>query len=340
MDEPGTLGEGEVLVRMKFSSVQPLDTAMYDGELPHLSYPQVLGTDGIGVVERSECDAFPVGTQVAFVFRRPLEDFGAWSSLVRLDAKRACLAALPYDVAPQMGASGLTSTVLATACLRHFRRGSVIIVPGVAGAVGLAVAQLAAVKGMQAIGLVRGPLRVARLHQEFGAIQKDVHELEFGASNKMSFIDVTSPNWVSQVLHLCDADAAGVVGADGVVDGIGGDALLQLLQEVVRPHGHLVTYGARAGAPDPAAFKSAVESKCLFHHKEGVTEILARRDAETHFQGGLRFMGVGRYRPPCWEVVSWQHARECLVPQAEWSDFLYASQLTEGRIGRILLKFD
>lgn len=164
---------------------------------------------------------------MAFLFRPPYSELGAWQTYVRLSPARACAAAIPYNLAPQTAAAGITSTVIALACLRHFPSGTTIVVPGAAGAVGLAVVQLAANKGMRALGLVRDPPRVAQLTKEFGDT-KGIH-----------FIDCSAPSWLEDVLQHCELDANGVNGADGVVDGIGGSALIQIAEQVVRPHGLL-----------------------------------------------------------------------------------------------------
>jgi len=48
-----SLQESELIVRMTYSSVQPLDSLMFRGEQNELAFPQVLGTEGVGTVELS-----------------------------------------------------------------------------------------------------------------------------------------------------------------------------------------------------------------------------------------------------------------------------------------------
>jgi len=348
VEEPGPLQEGELLVRMKYSSVQPLDSLMYRGEHPSTSLvgtigTKVLGTEGVGVVEVSNNEAFPVGVQVAFMFRPPLEDFGAWSNLVRLHQDRVLIGTIPYDLVPQTAAAGITSTIMALACLRHFRRSDVIVVPGAAGAVGLAIMQLAATKGILSIGLVRGHQRVAKLIQKWDA-RSNQSGPEYmdgrSSSNGMFFVDVTSPDWLALVLEHCKESKKGVEGADGVVDGIGGATAIEIAKHVVRPHGVVVTYAAHDCPPDPVELAAVAKSKRLRLYEESPSSILDLSDSEAQFQNALAHMAAGRYKPLVWEAMKWQNAHECLVPQPEWSEFLHASQFTEGRIGRILLRFE
>merc|ERR1712176_444655 len=127
------------------------------------------GFEGVGTVVCSRSAAFPVGTRVGFIFRRFREDFGCWRNTVALSPERACIVQIPGSLALQEVAAGITSTLTAFACLRHFNAGSIIIVPGACGAVGLALLELAALRGMRAVGLLRGAERTSWIAKELGA---------------------------------------------------------------------------------------------------------------------------------------------------------------------------
>lgn len=322
------LQESEVIVRMKYTSVQPLDSLMFRGNCPDVSTPQVLGTEGVGIVVLSSVKAYPEGVQVAFVFRPPLEEFGAWRTYVRLKPSRVCMGTIPYDLSPQTAAAGITSTIVALACLRHFSKGKMIVVTGAGGATGLGIMQLAANKGMRAIGLVRGEARLGPLM------------LKFGKNSGMCFVDCTAPDWIGQVLHYCEIDKSGVASVDGVVDGMGGDIVIQIAQQVVRPHGFVVRYAAHAGLPDLEKLSAVARSRSLRQFEESARSILDLEDKDAHFQRALSLMAANKYRPLVHNSTTWQDAHQCLVPQDAWSQYVHVSQFTEGRIGRILLKFD
>uniref|UniRef100_A0A7R9ZYN0 Enoyl reductase (ER) domain-containing protein n=1 Tax=Pyrodinium bahamense TaxID=73915 RepID=A0A7R9ZYN0_9DINO len=326
VDEPGPLEEDELLVRMEYSSVQHLDSELAGGGRG-VEPPQVMGTDGVGIVLQSRCPAIPVGVHVGFIFFRVPQDLGSWCTLVKLSHARACIVELPRDVALQEAAGGLSSSLMALACLRHFGHGAVVLVSGACGAVGLALLQLAAIRGMKAVGLVRGAARTAWIMKELGAT-RDIHA-----------IDVSSPGWSELATEVCGSSVEGDCGADGVIDGVGGELLTQVLESgLVRARGAVVAYGCTAGPPDEGRVASAAKVRGLRRLEEGMPEALARADAAAQLGEALVLMTDGKYRPRVWQNVKWSDAGHCLVPQPSWSK--YISQYTEGRIGRIILKFD
>lgn len=169
---------GEFVVKMKYSSVQPLDKAMASR---HAQPPPTLGVEGVGTVVASRDPDWPMGVTVAFMYRRYLEDFGCWQTFAKLDAKRCCLARIPQEhehdspenaerrrLSPKRNpsknaedkapgplppllvrvAAGITSSLTALACLRHFQPGDVVLISAATGAVGSAAAHLAVLQGM------------------------------------------------------------------------------------------------------------------------------------------------------------------------------------------------
>eukprot|EP00929_Paragymnodinium_shiwhaense_P011926 TRINITY_DN11833_c0_g1_i1.p3 TRINITY_DN11833_c0_g1~~TRINITY_DN11833_c0_g1_i1.p3 ORF type:complete len:204 (-),score=41.52 TRINITY_DN11833_c0_g1_i1:485-1096(-) len=152
-DEPSPLRAGEMLVRMSYSSVQPLDSEIFKGESKtSKNFPWVLGIEGVGTVMKTRAEKFPVGQQIVFMLRRYGEDFGCWQTEVVLSEKRACIGKLPLTLVPQEAAANISSTFAAIASLRHFGPevgcppGAVLIVTGACGAVGLQAMQMAATR--------------------------------------------------------------------------------------------------------------------------------------------------------------------------------------------------
>jgi len=326
VEPPRDLQQDEILVQMEYSSVQPFDSHMLTGQI-EISTPHIMGIEGVGSVTQSQCSDFPEGTRVSFIFNKYTEDFGCWCTSVVLSQKRACIATVPRDLAPQEAAAGITSSLTALACLRHFTKGSVIVVTGACGAVGLALTQLALLRGISVIALVRGSSRVSWLMQEVGPL------------GTLSAVDVTTSDWWKLAAMLCDAgDAGEASGADGVIDGVGGVLLPQSAEHLVRIRGKLITYGAVSGQPDKTVMDTVIQNRALQVIHEGANCFLRSKDAVKQFQALLELMKAGKYRPRPWELVHWHKAPNCLVPQTAWSGFV--SQYTEGRIGRIIIKFD
>lgn len=329
----GLEGHG-IIVQMDYSSIQPLDGEMFFGRCDiACSSDAILGCEGVGrVAETSDPEEFPIGCRVAFIYRRFGEEAGCWRTEVLVDSKSACVVRLPTNLAPQSAAAGLTSTVLALACLRHFKAGDCVIIAPACGGTGLSLLQLAMLRGMRAIGLLRGSARLSWISREYGA------------SGLLSLVDVLEDSWVDLLGALVGAPAGGAEnasdgsgGADGIIDGCGGHILLESAS-VLRPRGCIVRFGSVAGGTDEAALNSFAQGQQLRIVNESARNALEASDCERHLEGTLQSMAKGHYRPNCWQLVEWQHAMQTMIPQLPTSRF--ATQVSSGkRVGRILLKF-
>lgn len=324
---PDTLGEGEVQISMLYSAVQPLDTMMLLGaQGPRPSPSTVLGSDGVGIVERSACERLPQGSKVAFLYRRLGVHCGSWRRELVLSVDDACVVCLPGDLAPQVAAAGLTSAAVALASLRHFEAGQQVIITGAAGACGISLVQLALLRGMRVIAFIRGDERGSWLLEEYGA------------SGQLSVIDCSDPSWLQLTTTLCNGTPEEGGGADGVIDGVGGSQVVEMANELLRPRGTLIIYGATAGPADEGELLAASKRRKLRWLQEGARSLLESEDAEVQLQDSLNLMASNKYRPHCWHLSPWSDAMHCLVPQPAWSE--YESQLSHGeRVGRILLRF-
>lgn len=336
------LKRGEVIVRMQYSSVQPLDTHIWKGEAKG-GLPRGLGFEGVGMVTMSRDDEMSEGTRVAFMLRDYVADASCWRTQVRLSHQRACIARLPQGLVPQEAAAAITSTLTAIACLRHFSPGchvsenaggAVVVVTGACGAVGLALCQLAALRGMRTVALVRGGFRAAWLEKELGKAHR----------GRISAVDITSTGWLALAAALCACSDEGG-GADGVIDGVGGPALVDIARRLLRPRGKVVRYGVAGGQEaDAAAMGAASRELNLALVNESAASTLALHDASAHLSDALTHMAAGRLHGFIWQSVNWRNAAFCLQPQPSWSP--YPTQVDEWRpwderrIGRILLKFD
>lgn len=318
--------EGDLVVRMEYSAIQPLDTQMLSGVQGIRPSPStVLGSDGVGRVVSSLCERLPAGSRVVFLYRRFGVDCGCWRSEVSLSTGSACVALLPTTLAPQVAAAGLTSSVLALACLRHFSAGALAMVTGAAGAVGLTLVQMALLRGMRVVALLRGSERASWILQEYGAL------------GTLSVVDCDEEGWCELAASLCDGGPEEGGGADILLDGIGGPQVIQAVG-LVRPKGSLVIYGAIAGLPDSDLLDEAVKRRSLRLIRESTRSVLEMRDAEVQLERVLDLMAAEKLRPHAWQMVPWRDAMNSLVPQPVWSS--HESQLSRGtRIGRILLKF-
>mmetsp|Transcript_9816 Transcript_9816/g.14411 ORF Transcript_9816/g.14411 Transcript_9816/m.14411 type:complete len:368 (+) Transcript_9816:26-1129(+) len=321
------LRPSEIVVAMEYSCAQPLDMEMFRGKLGDPSTPKVLGCDGVGKVLKSgNEDMYPVGCLVAFVYRNLGEDSGSWQNEVLLNTEEsACVVRVPVDVTPQIVAAGLTSTFVAVACLRHFKAGDTIVMAPAFGGVGICLIQQALLRKVRVVALGRGSERGIWLCEHYGKL------------GGLSVIDVTEDDWTNLLYTLCGTDALDPEsGADGMIDGCGGD-LLPTAAQAVKAKGMLISFGSCTGEVDQAALDAVIEQKQLHVARESAQRAMASSDAAAFLSSSLSLMVEGKYIPHCWQMGDWRNARECLVPQRLGSRF---PSLCNGgsKIGRIILK--
>ncbi|MFI6515192.1 NADP-dependent oxidoreductase [Spirillospora sp. NPDC050679] len=161
-------GEGQVLVRNTWMSVDPYMRALMDAEseleLPQYEIGQPLYGGAVGEVVASRSDAVPVGATVSH--------FLGWREYAVVDAAEATV--IDTGLAPAqsylgpLGTTGLTAWAALTD-VAPVREGDVVFVSAAAGAVGSVAGQLARILGAsKVIGSAGGPDKAKRLVHDFG----------------------------------------------------------------------------------------------------------------------------------------------------------------------------
>jgi NADPH:quinone reductase len=197
-------GRGEVLVRVTVAGVNPLDHVVRSGLVPGLDggrpFPLVLGMEAAGIVLAlgEEVEGLEVGDAV---FGFALTGGGTYAETTVLSAANTARvpAGLSATVAATLPVAGTTAVdVLDQLALPA---GATILVNGVGGGVGLAVARLAIARGLRVVGT--------------GSTTKREHAEALG----VRFIDYTTEDVVAAARELVPA------GFDGIVDLAGGASL-------------------------------------------------------------------------------------------------------------------
>jgi NADPH-dependent curcumin reductase CurA len=169
LEEPiGELGEGEVLVRTVYLSLDPTNRIWMsdqDQYLPPVAIGETMRGGGIGVVERSRSDRFKQGDLVnpglcgwsthAIVHERGLNPVPAIPG-VPLTAYMSVL-----------GATGLTAW-FGMLEIGQPRAGETVVVSAAAGAVGSIAGQLARLRGARVIGIAGGKAKCDWLTGDLG----------------------------------------------------------------------------------------------------------------------------------------------------------------------------
>jgi NADPH:quinone reductase-like Zn-dependent oxidoreductase len=154
-----TPGPGEVLIRVRASSVNPVDNAIAAGRLKDMvehEFPITLGRDYAGVVEQvgSEVTGFSAGDEV-FGFigaMNPTVHAGTWAELIVVPESRP-IARKPdgVDLATAGTAPLAATTAMSAIDALALDRGDTLLVVGATGGVGSLAVQLAAAAGATVI---------------------------------------------------------------------------------------------------------------------------------------------------------------------------------------------
>src|SRR3954452_9319642 len=159
LPEP-TAAANEVLVRVKASSVNPVDSGIAAGQLKQMGveyeFPVILGRDYAGVVEAagSEVSGYAVGDDVFgfLLHANPTAHDGSWAELIAVP-ENVSIAKAPQgvDVAAAGAAplAGITAMMAIDAL--DLSRGGTVLIVGATGGVGSFAVQLAARAGATVI---------------------------------------------------------------------------------------------------------------------------------------------------------------------------------------------
>ncbi len=197
-------GRGEVLIRVDVAGVNPLDHLLRSGLVDGLDggrpFPRVLGMEAAGtVIARGEHgDQFEVGDAV---FGFALTGGGTYAETTVLSAPNT--ARIPAGLSTTVAATLPVAGTTAVDALDQLGlpAGATVLVNGVGGGVGLAVARLAVGRELRVVGT--------------GSTTKREHAETIG----VRFIDYTAEDVVASARELVPD------GFDGIVDLVGGTSL-------------------------------------------------------------------------------------------------------------------
>jgi NADPH2:quinone reductase len=145
------VGEGEVLVRVRSSSVNPVDAAIAGGLLRGMAdydFPVILGRDYAGVVEQvgSAAGRYHVGDNVFgfLLHANPSVHDGSWCELIVV-SENNFIAAAPAEVERSAVGAAPLSGISAIAAIDALKvsEGETVLIVGATGGVGSVASQLA-----------------------------------------------------------------------------------------------------------------------------------------------------------------------------------------------------
>ncbi len=220
-EEPvGDPGDGEVLVKVKYISLDPAmrgwmnDARSY---LPPVGIGEVMRAGAAGEVIASNHPGTAVGDLVSGVLGAQEYAIVAGDALTRVEPD---VAPLPVWLSA-LGMPGMTA-YFGLLQVGKLKEGDTVVVSGAAGAVGGIVGQIAKLKRCRAVGIAGGPEKCRHV----------VEELGFDAC-----IDYKSENVAQKLREHCPD------GIDVYFDNVGGEILDAALAQL-RRHARVVICGA------------------------------------------------------------------------------------------------
>lgn len=291
VDEPGGLehlnvvevaeprpGPGEVLIEVAFGACNWGDIQKRQGIYPDpVTYPAILGAEVSGVI----CER---GNGVRLLRKGQFVSAITGPDMLRGFAEFVAVPEpytipLPPGFDPRVAAAFPVATITAWHLLHtahRVRRGEIILIHAIGGAVGLMLTQLARAAGARVIGTV-------------GSIEKAKMPLTYGAHR---VIARDEEDFVAAVL----AETSGR-GVDLVIDSLGADILRRSF-DCLRPFGKVINIGEAAGEPDFPIRKTLYRRSTSLAGFEVLDAVPGSRRWRAGVVSLVRDLNQGRLRVP------------------------------------------
>lgn len=265
-------GRGEMLVRVAYAAANWGDIQKRQGRYPDpIDYPAVLGAEFAGRIAKlgPGVRGFAVGDRIAAIAGPRM--LGGFADYAVIPAGYAMTLPkrLPLRAAAALPVAFHTAYHLLRTAHR-VRRGEVVLVHAVGGAVGLALIQIGRAFGATMIGTV-GSKPKARVPRRLGAAL---------------VIDRSTEDFVAAAMRF-----TGGRGVDLVIDSLGGEILPRSF-EALRRFGRLVNIGEASGEPDFPVRKTLYRRSTSF----AGFEVLHAEPGSARWQAGARFLMAGAGR--------------------------------------------
>jgi NADPH2:quinone reductase len=230
-----TLGDplpkpGHAVLALRYASLNPADRYLAEGQYPAKpAFPHILGRDGVGTIVAlgTQTPGVSVGqTKIIIRGEAGVSQHGTFAQLVSVPVD--VLADLPPGWTEQQGAGAPLVYLTAYQALTQFEPlepGSVVLVTGASGGVGIASLQLAKAMRLVPVGLSRDPGKHAVLRDN-------------GARLALSPDD---PTWRDQLYTALGRRPVALA-----IDNIGGSGFETLI-DTLRQNGRVSVVGRLAG---------------------------------------------------------------------------------------------
>ncbi len=255
--EVGEPGPDEVLVRHTAIGLNFVDTYHRTGQMKHpVTFPMILGVQGVGVVEATGPDAgsLKTGDRVSYSGLQ-----GSYSEVRLAHADR--LIVLPDDISDELAAAAFLRTLTAEYLLRRLHKvepGETILVHAAAGGAGQIICQWAKALGAVVIGTV-------------GSDKKAEFVKGLGVDHAIVY---TRDDFAEKVMEI-----TGGRGVPVVYDSVGRDTFMGSL-DCLSPMGHAINYGTASGQVELFPLQNLHKKSLTVTRPTLATYIASREDLE------------------------------------------------------------
>ncbi|MCA1055865.1 zinc-binding dehydrogenase [Rossellomorea aquimaris] len=215
------IGEGEVLIKTAFTSVNFADIKSRRGAKKSGAFPLILGLDVAGTIEKAQSgSSFSVGDRVI-----AFPAGGSYAEFVRADEK--LVFHIPESLSFEQAAAMPTVSILSYILLHEIgqvKKSDAIVIHSAAGGVGSMLVQLAKLAGVETV--------IATV----GNLQKETYVKDLGADLVYTY-DTFPEDVLSQT---------GGLGANVIFDSVAGDITSKSL-DCLALYGTLVQFGNSGG---------------------------------------------------------------------------------------------
>jgi NADPH2:quinone reductase len=231
--------EDEVVMRVHYAALNPADRYLAEGQYPaRPKLPHVLGRDGIGTIVDvgAEVDEWSVGDR-ALLLRSDVGVGRHGTFAEKVAVPVASITQVPPGWDEQLAASAPLVYLTAYQALTQFgdalAAGSIVLVSGASGGVGVASVQLASAMGHKVIAMSRGTAKRDAL-------------LKLGAA---AVYDPNDPTWRKQLKAQLAQEYPAGRRVDLFIDNIGGEPFNDVLDTLA--HNGKVSVVGRLAGPVP-----------------------------------------------------------------------------------------
>ena len=263
-----TPGDGDVLVSLAASGVNPTDASRRSGRMGQgIEFPAMVGVEGAGTVVEVGKDVASVAVGDRVIVRQTI---GTYAELIAVPERVAFPVPENLTLVEASTIAIIYTTAWAALCVQgRAKAGDAVLVQAAASGVGVAAVQLAKQLGCTVIGTASSAEKLEWAGQ---------YGLDHG-------VNYAEQDFAEEARRLTDGR-----GVDVIIDGVGGDVLARGINALAR-FGRLAVFGAAGGR------ETSFPVAGLYRNSVSVMGAGGALTPPDDFRQILAWFGEGKLRP-------------------------------------------